>query len=214
VDELLSQLPSDANAIENPSGLLVILSGPSGVGKDSVYNQMKTSCKPYIFAVTATTRSPRPNEKHEKDYIFLSPAEFDEIVDTGGFLEWAQVYGNRYGVPKAPINDALAKGQTVVIKTDVQGASTIKKLISRAIFIFLAPASMKELEHRLRNRLTESKPDVSLRLRTAKAEMGHQAMFDYTVINHEGELERTVSKIEAIINKEQEGEQPTTNPTG
>ena len=201
---MVRKLLSEDNAPENPLGLLVILSGPSGVGKDSVYNQMKSSGKPFFFAVTATTRSPRPNEEHEKDYIFLTPAEFDVMVDVGGFLEWAQVYGNRYGVPKAPIDDALVKGQTVIIKTDVQGASTIKKLISRAIFIFLAPASMNELERRLRNRLTESKTDISLRLKTAKAEMGHQAMFDYTVINHEGELKQTVSEIELIINKERE----------
>ena len=180
----MTQITSEGNTPRNFSGLLVILSGPSGVGKDSVFNRMKLLRKPYFFAITATTRSPRPNERHEDDYIFLTSLEFDVMVDSGGFLEWAQVYGNRYGVPKTPIDDALAKGQTVIIKTDVQGASAIRKLISQAIFIFLAPLSMNELERRLRERLTENEADVSLRLRTARAEMGHQAMFDYTVINH------------------------------
>ena len=199
----MTQFTSNEHTIRNLSGLLVILSGPSGVGKDSVFNRMKSLGKPYLFAITATTRAPRPNERHEKDYIFLTSLEFDRMLGSGGFLEWAQVYGNRYGVPKGPIDDALANGQTVIIKTDVQGASTIRKLISPAVFIFLSPSSMNELERRLRDRFTESETDVSLRLRTARAEMEHQAMFNYTVINHKGELERTVSEIEAIINLEE-----------
>lgn len=197
------------HASGDTSGLLVILSGPSGVGKDSVFDRMQALGRPYFFAITATTRARRPGEINGKDYMFLSPLEFDRMLNSGGFLEWAQVYGNRYGVPKTPIDNALKGGQTAIIKTDVQGASTIRKLISRAIFIFLAPSSMEELEKRLKRRMTDSQIDVSLRLKTARAEMGHQAMFDHIVINGDGELNHTVSEIEAIITLERERVQHT-----
>jgi len=194
----------EATGFSNPTpSLLVILSGPSGVGKDAVLAQMKKLQRPHHFAMTATTRPKRPAEENGVDYLFLSPNQFDEMLLREEFLEWAQVYGNRYGVPKAPIQKALSNGQNVIMKIDVQGAATIKRIAPECVSIFLAPPSMEELEHRLSQRMTERAPDLVLRLKTARAEMGHQPLFDYVVVNHDGALDETVAAIESIILAEQ-----------
>ncbi|MQF83113.1 guanylate kinase [SAR202 cluster bacterium AD-802-E10_MRT_200m] len=182
--------------------LVVVLSGPSGVGKDAVIAHLRTLGRPYHSVVTATTRPKRYSEKEGIDYIFLSPDEFDQMLADDEFMEWAQVYGNRYGVPKNQVRDALKRGQDVIIKIDVQGAATIKTLAPQAVFIFLAPTSLSELETRLKDRKTEADTDINLRLRTAKAEMGHRPMFDYVVLNRDGLLGQTVKEVEAIIEKE------------
>lgn len=191
--------------------LLVILSGPSGVGKDAVLAQMKKLQRPHHFAMTATTRPKRPAEEDGVDYLFLTPDQFDEMLLREEFLEWAQVYGNRYGVPKAPIQKAISNGQNVIVKIDVQGAATIKRMAPECVSIFLAPPSMEELERRLSQRMTERTPDLILRLKTARAEMGHQPSFDYVVVNHDGALDATVAAIESIILAEQSIER--TYPT-
>ena len=193
---------------ENRTSLVVVLSGPSGVGKDAVIAHLRTLGSPYHSVVTATTRPKRQSEEEGVDYIFLSPDEFDQMLANDEFMEWAQVYGNRYGVPKSQVRDALQRGQDVIIKIDVQGAATIKTLAPQAVFIFLAPTSLNELEARLRDRKTEADTDINLRLRTAKAEMGHRAMFDYVVLNRDGLLEQTVQEVEAIIEKEKSRQPP------
>ena len=191
-----------------PTPILVVLSGPSGVGKDAVLARMREGAVPYHFTVTATTRAQRPGERDGVDYIFLTPPQFDQMVEQDGFLEWAHVYGNRYGVPKEQVRKALDQGKDVLLKADVQGAATMKRLAPEAVFIFLVAPSLEELDRRLQDRKTESTTDVNLRLRTARAEMGHQPMFDYVVVNRDNALDDAVAEIEVIIAKERQRQPP------
>jgi guanylate kinase len=178
------------------------------VGKDAALNRMRELGHHHHFTVTATTRPKRPNERDGTDYIFLTPQQFDRMVEKGEFLEWAQVYGHRYGVPKDQVRQALGRGQDTVIKADVQGAATIRRLAPEALLIFLTVPSLDELEPRLRQRKTEGNVDLELRLRTARAELGHAPMFDYVVVNHNGRLDQAVGEIEAIIAKEKRRDPP------
>ncbi len=182
--------------------LLVIISGPSGVGKDALLSRMREQGCSYYFTITATTRPKRAGEQDGKDYFFLSKEEFLRLIKNDELLEWAQVYGNYYGVPKTQVREALERGQDVIIKTDVQGAATIRSKVPDTLLIFLEPPSLVELEHRLRARMTESSSDMGLRLETAKEEMSHRALFDYAVVNQNGRLDDAVAQVEAIIQKE------------
>jgi guanylate kinase len=182
--------------------LLIVLSGPSGVGKDAVLNGMKRRRYPLYFAVTATTRPRRERERDGVDYYFVSRADFEKMIERKELLEWANVYGNLYGVPKRQIKEALAKGQDAVVKVDVQGAAAIKKLVPQAVFIFLAPPSMSDLESRLRQRKTESGVDLELRMKAAQEEMKQLPMFDYVVVNRKNGIDAAISQIEAIITAE------------
>jgi len=178
----------------------VVLSGPSGVGKDSVLQQLKELGHNWHFTVTATTRSQRPGEDDGIDYLFLDRDTFHQKVREGEFLEWAEVYGNWYGVPWTQVSNALEKGLDVIIKADVQGAATIKGMVPDAVFIFLMPPSPQELERRLRERKTETTPDLDLRIRTAMEELNKLPLFDYVVVNDN--LETAAGQIEAIITAE------------
>ena len=182
--------------------LLIVLSGLSGVGKDTVLAGLRQSGLPLHIGVTATTRAPRASEKDGFDYYFVSGAKFQEMVDTNQLLEWAIVYGNRYGIPREPVRQALQKGKDVIVKIDVQGARTLKKTLPQAVFIFLTTLSMAELEQRLKKRRTETTAELDLRLKTARKELDSIPMFDYIVVNREGEIERTVEDIKAIITAE------------
>lgn len=184
------------------SPLLVVLSGPSGVGKDAVLARMRGLGRPFHYVVTATTRPKRATEKNGGDYHFLSREEFQRMLDEQQFLEWAVVYGNYYGVPKDEIALALSKGVDVIVKVDVQGASTIKKILPQAVFIFLMPPAMEELENRLRNRLSESSTDLALRLKKAKEETNSLPLFDYAITSHQDQLDEVVFQIDAIITAE------------
>jgi guanylate kinase len=178
----------------------VVLSGPSGVGKDSVLRELKSLDHKWRFTVTVTTRSQRPGEEDGVDYFFLDRDTFHQKVEGGDFLECAQVYGNWYGVPRDQVSDALGNGMDVIIKADVQGAATIKATVPDAIFIFLMPPSTEELERRLRERKTETTPDLELRIRTAMDELYQLPLFDYVVVNDA--LESAVSRISAIVTAE------------
>jgi len=182
--------------------LLIVLSGPSGVGKDAVLSRMKRSGFPLYYAVTLTTRPRRDMEINGVDYHFASEASFQDMVECGELLEWAKVYGHWYGVPKQQIRQALERGEDVIIKVDVQGATTIKKLLPAAVLIFLTPPSMEEQEKRLKQRRTESDTDLKLRLETFHDEMKKLPLFDYIVVNYPGELDLAVSQIEAIVSSE------------
>jgi len=182
--------------------LLIVLSGLSGVGKDAVLSGLRRSVYPLEFIVTVTTRTRRPNENDGIDYHFVSGAEFQEMIDGNQLLEWANVYGKRYGVPAGPVGQALKNGKDVIIKVDVQGAATIKKVLPQAVFIFLATPSMEDLAQRLKQRRTETPSDLELRLKTAAGEVEKLPMFDYIVFNRPGELDRAVADIEAIITAE------------
>lgn len=179
-----------------------MLSGPSGVGKDAVLARIKELKHPLHHTVSATTRPQRRGESEGIDYYFLSPAKFEEMVERGELLEWARVYGHWYGVSREQVKLALERGLDVIIKTDVQGAATVKGIAPQAILIFLAPPSMEELEKRLRKRETESGIDLNLRIETAWEEMKRLPLFDYVVVNRQGEVDLALAQIDAIITAE------------
>ncbi len=185
-----------------PPPLLVVISGPSGVGKDSVVQRMKERDFPFHFVVTATDRAPRPNEVHGRDYYFYSTEEFERMIAEGELLEHAMVYGQHKGIPKAHVREALDSGQDVVMRVDVQGAETVKDLIPAAITIFLTTESKEELEARLRERRTESEEALQRRLQTAMEEMACIPEFDYIIVNRRNELDGAVDDVAAIIRAE------------
>ena len=182
--------------------LLLVLSGPSGSGKDAVLARMKELNHPLRYIVTLTTRPKRSNERDNIDYHFISRESFQKMVQDGNFLEWANVYNNLYGVPKQAVKESLDGGQDTLIKVDIQGAATIRKLRSHAVLIFLLPPSMPELATRLKQRDTESAASLALRLKTAEEEVKNMSLFDYVVINRQNEIDQVVSEIWAIITTE------------
>ena len=182
--------------------LLIVLSGSSGVGKDAILTRMKELGYPLEYITTVTTRPQRANERDKIDYHFISTERFQEMISRKELLEWANVYGNWYGVPREAVKQALDKGQDVVVKVDIQGASTIRKILPQALFIFLIPPSREELAIRLKQRHTESAFDLALRLKTAEEEIKQQPLFDYVVLNKQDEINRAVSDIKAIITAE------------
>lgn len=188
--------------------LLVVLSGPSGVGKDAVLTRMRRLGRPLHYVITATTRPKRAREKNGVDYHFLSQKEFQQMIDKHQFLEWANVYGNYYGVPKEEIISALSKGIDAIVKVDVQGAATIKGILPQAVFIFLIPPSVEELEKRLRRRRSESSEGLALRLERAKGEIKSLPLFDYVITSHQNKLDEVVSQIDAIIAAEKRRVKP------
>ncbi len=185
-----------------PRPVLVVISGPSGVGKDATLALMKRREQPFYFVVTATTRPIRPGEEEGTDYHFVSVGEFAEMIEQGELLEYAVVYGDYKGIPKKHVRAALASGKDVVLRIDVQGAATIRKLIPEAVTIFLASESEKELVTRLRERKTESPDKLKMRIATARQEMKRINDFNYIVVNREDCLERTVDQVISIIHAE------------
>ena len=179
--------------------LLIVLSGLSGTGKDAVLTRLRESSYPLKFIVTVTTRTKRPGERDGVHYHFVSRNRFQELISRDELLEWANVYGNWYGVPKESVKQALNQGKDVIVKVDVQGAATLKKILPQAVFIFLAPPSMDELVLRLKQRRTESPADLELRIKTAEEELEKLPLFDYVVFNRQDEIDRAVADIEAII---------------
>lgn len=192
--------PSSNACTANP--LIVVVSGPSGVGKDAILNKMKERSYPFFFMTTFTTRKKRANEVDGRDYHFVSEEEFQKLLDTGGLLEWAKVYGNYYGVPKSPIKEALGQGRDTIIKVDIQGAQSIKKVLPEAVFIFIVPPSAEELSIRLSKRRTETSADLNLRLKTAETELSQIALFDYSVLNPCDNVESAVQDILSILKAE------------
>ena len=181
---------------------LFVLAGPSGVGKDAVLTRMKKSGYPLKYVTTLTTRPQRPAERDNVDYHFISVERFNSMIENNELLEWAQVYGNWYGVPREEVKRALDNGQDVMVKVDVQGAATIKKSLPQATLIFLMPPSIDELLMRLKKRHTESLADLDLRLKTAEKEIDQLPLFDYVVVNKWDRIDLAVSEIKAIITAE------------
>ena len=182
--------------------ILFILSGPSGVGKDALLKRMQSSNFPIKYVVTTTTRNIRPGEIDGVDYLFISQETFQLWVRQKKFLEYAEVYGNYYGVTKEQIDKNLKIGLDVIVKVDVQGFFTLKNLFPDAISIFLIPGNNKELEERLKNREYKKNEDVILRLKIANQEMKHISAFDYVLMNRSGRLGNTLSNIIKIIETE------------
>jgi guanylate kinase len=194
----LAQIPE-----VNPAPpLVVVLSGPSGVGKDAAIAKLKKLDRPWYFAITATTRPMRPGEQDGVDYIFLDVDTFNKMRERDEFLECAEVYGRWYGVPRSQVRYGLQSGKDVILKIDVQGAATVRRLAPEALFIFILPGSLAELRARLLDRMTESSPDLELRLQTAEQEMAQVREFDYRVVNEHDQLEQSVAEIDAIITAE------------
>jgi len=182
------------------SPLFVVLSGPSGVGKDAVLARFKQLGRPFRYAVTATTRPPRRGEKEGAPYHFVSAERFAEMRERGELLEWAEVYGNLYGVPWQQVKEALEAGCDVMAKVDVQGAASIRGVAPQAVLIFVAPPSTRELEARLTRRNSETSADLRRRMETADREMQQLPLFDYVVVNDE--IERAAATIDAIVTAE------------
>jgi guanylate kinase len=178
---------------------LIVISGPSGVGKDTVIERLRERHPDAHYAVTATTRPPRDNERHGVHYYFLDPQTFAAKLAAGEFLESATVYGNQYGVLKEPIRAALAAGRDAIVKVDVQGAAAIRRLVPHGVFVFLAPETMSELLHRLCSRKTDDFAKLMERFNTASHELERLDEFDYVIFNEAGRLDRTLDQIGAIV---------------
>ncbi len=184
------------------SPLVIVISGASGVGKDMTITRLKELGHPFHFVVTATTRPQRPNEINGVDYIFTSITEFAEMIERGELLEYAVVYGDYKGIPKEQVRSALASGKDVIMRIDVQGAQTIRRLVPEAVFIFLSAESEEALVRRLRERKTEPEAQLKMRIATARQELKRLDLFDYMVVNADNELDETCYKIMAIITAE------------
>lgn len=161
--------------------------------------RMKELGRPFHYVVTATTRPRRANEKDGVNYHFVSGKEFQKMIDENGLLEWANVYGNYYGVPRNEIATALSKGLDTIVKVDVQGATSIKKTLPQAVLVFLMPPSMEALEERLRKRRSESCAELALRLERARDEVDSLPLFDYVITSHQNEIDEIVSQMDAIV---------------
>ncbi len=193
---------ADAPAVAGPP-LLIIISGPSGVGKDALLAKLHERGIPAHFTVTATTRPKREVRPEDYRYLsFLTENEFDQLLAEDGLLEHAKVYGYQYGVPKAQLIEALAQGRDVIVRVDVQGAATIKGIVPNAIAIFLAPPSMGELEARLRSRGLDDPGVIRKRLAAAEQEMARQAEFDHVIVNEHERLDDTADKVIDIMQQE------------
>ena len=182
--------------------LLIVISGPSGVGKDSVLQRMKARELPLHFVVTATSRPQRKGEVQGVDYFFVTKGEFEEMISSGALIEHALVYEDYKGIPKDQVQRGLESGRDVIMRIDVQGAATIRSLYPEALLIFLSTRSEDELVDRLKARRTETPENLELRLATAREELAQVDIFDYYVVNAESQLEQTVDIIESIIRAE------------
>jgi guanylate kinase len=193
------QEPADTPA----SGLVFVLSGPSGVGKSTLIERLKQDGFPIDFCVSATTRPRRAGEVHGTHYYFLSDEEYDALLAQDQFLEHAVVHNlYRYGIPLRSVRDGLRRGNDLIMAPDVQGASTVRWKLPNAISIFLRPASLDELVPRLEARGTEDAEERTIRLSTAEREMQHLSEYDYVVINHSDRLEQAIADLKAIITAE------------
>jgi guanylate kinase len=182
--------------------LLIVLSGPSGAGKDSVVQRIKARGLPFHFVITATTRPRRPDEVDGVNYFFVTRERFSEMVERGELLEHAMVYEECKGIPKGQVRQALATGKDVLMRIDVQGAETIREMCPEALLIFLRTRTEEELIARLKRRKTETPESLGLRIATARKELQRIDLFDYFVVNADGELEAAVDTVLAIVEAE------------
>ena len=182
--------------------LLIVISGPSGIGKDTVVEGLKARNLPFHFVITASNRAPRVNEVDGVDYFFYSTEEFEKLISDDELLEHAWVYSAYKGVPKSQVREALASGEDVVMRLDVQGAKTVHQLCPEAILIFLTANTEEEWLQRLKDRRSETDEELKLRIETARLEFQTLDVFDYLVINETDRLDRTLDIIESIISAE------------
>lgn len=195
-------MPGAADAAVALPPMLMVLSGPSGVGKDSVLQYLRELVPDICVAVTATTRAPRAGEKDGTSYHFVTRAEYNRMLDAGRLLAPADVHGHWYGVPLDEILRPLREGEDVIVKIDVQGAMDVKHRIPQAIFVFLAPPSLPELIRRLEERHTESPQDLQRRINDASFEMEQLPRYDYAVVNGPEGADKAAHSIGCIIDAE------------
>jgi guanylate kinase len=188
--------------VHNPQPLLIVISGPSGAGKDTVMQRMQERGLPFHFVVTATTRPKRANETHGKDYLFVTKEEFAHMIDADELIEHAIVYGDYKGIPKQQVREALASDKDVVMRVDVQGAESVRKMTPEALLIFITTDSEEELVHRLETRKTETADSLAIRIATARKELKRLEAFDYVIVNRDFQLDVTVDAIRSIIEAE------------
>ena len=174
-----------------------MVAGPSGVGKGSVLKQLRARYPQLIYSVSATTREPRPGEQDGVDYHFVTDAQFDHLVATGGLLEWAEYAGTRYGTPRQPVMDALATGATVLLEIELSGARQVRQTYPQALQVFIAPPSWDELKRRLRDRGAETQAQMDARLAVAQAELAARSEFDHVIVNED--LTQAVDDLVALL---------------
>jgi len=182
--------------------LLIVVSGPSGAGKDTLLARLKAMSLPFHFVVTANTRPQRPGEIEGRDYHFVSRSEFVAMIERDELLEYAVVYGDYKGIPKQQVREALASGKDVIMRLDVQGAMTIRRLVPEAVLIFLIAGDESELADRLRARRTETPDSLKTRMDTARKELQYLPEFDYVVVNRTGALDDAVEAVLGIVRAE------------
>ncbi|KAJ4893005.1 hypothetical protein Rs2_19799 [Raphanus sativus] len=186
-----------------PNQLIIVISGPSGVGKDAVINKLRESRERLHFVVTATTRPMRPGEVDGKDYFFVTRESFLSMAENDELLEYALVYGEYKGIPKKQIRESMSGGEDVVLRVDIQGAQTLRRILGNsAVFVFLVAESEAAMVERLVDRKTESQEELLVRVATAREEVRHLKSFDYVVVNAQGRLDEAVRRVEAIIDAE------------
>ena len=186
----------------HPRPLLIVISGFSGVGKDTVLQELKRRNLPFHFVVTTTSRPRREGEQEGVDYFFVSREKFEEMIGAGELIEYAIVYDDYKGVPRAQVDQALASGKDVIMRLDVQGAETFRKLYPEAVLIFLTPGSYDEWVQQLRSRGTESVEALRKRILKAQEEREKLPIFDYIVTNAYGKLDEAVEEVICIIKAE------------
>ncbi len=189
-------------------GLVVIVSAPSGAGKDAVLERLLPALDDAVLYVTATSRQPRPGEVHGKHYYFYSPQKFREEIEEGNFLEWSVVHGEYKGVRRDAVADTLRQHKIVIVKPDPQGMRKLKAVLPEALTIFIQPPSLDSLRKRLVARGTETPESLDLRMRNAEVEMAAAPEYDHVVVNEDGKLDETVRQVAEIVRKE--AEQPRT----
>lgn len=189
--------PQLQNLGKSRKGLLLVLSGPSGVGKGTICRALLQKYKDIEYSVSATTRRPRPGEVHGKDYFFYQPKEFQDLIDANALLEWARVYDNCYGTPREYVELILQKGKDCILEIDVQGALQIKKKMPDGIFIFIVPPTLDELIRRITGRGTENTLEIDKRMSKVEEELSHIKDYQYMVVNDD--VDKAVEKVRSII---------------
>jgi len=182
------------------NNVLIVVAGPSGVGKGTVCAKVFDSLEDLKFSVSATTRKPREGEVDGVNYFFVSQTHFDDMIKKDEFLEYADVFDNKYGTPKEYVFKELKSGKDVLLELDIQGAMMVMESCKDAVFIFILPPDIKELNQRLTNRGTESQEQLELRINKAKVEIGYAEKFDYIVVNEKVEL--AAEQVKSIITSE------------
>ena len=187
-------------------GILLVISGPSGAGKGTLCKELKKSIPELKYSVSATTRAPRPGEIDGVNYFFYSRPEFEDLIQKGEFLEWAEVYNNLYGTPRQYVEEMLRQGQDVILEIDIQGARQIKQRFPQGVFVFVVPPSREELARRLQGRNTDTEEEIRKRLLLADDELKCAMEYNYVIINDR--LADAVRELKEIIQKEKQKQKP------